>query len=61
MYMYMYIMQVDFLQQANQKLEADLAETNRKRDELQSKVNELTGKNTKICSELQVSTCTHNY
>ena len=54
-------MQVDFLQQANQKLEADLAETNRKRDELQSKVSELTGKNTKICSELQVSTCTHNY
>ena len=51
--MYMYIIQVDFLQQANQKLEADLAETNRKRDELQSKVNELTGKNTKICSEFK--------
>ena len=45
--MYMCVMQVDFLQQANQKLEADLAETNRKRDELQSKVNELTGKTLK--------------
>ena len=30
--MYMCVMQVDFFQQANQKLKADLAKTNKKSD-----------------------------
>ncbi|XP_019854907.1 PREDICTED: centrosomal protein of 135 kDa-like isoform X2 [Amphimedon queenslandica] len=45
--------QVDFLQQANQKLEADLAEANESKTKLQARVNDLAGKNAKICSELQ--------
>ncbi|XP_019862625.1 PREDICTED: centrosomal protein of 135 kDa-like, partial [Amphimedon queenslandica] len=47
--------QVDFLQQANQKLEADLAEANESKTKLQARVNDLAGKNAKICSELQVN------
>ena len=47
---------MDFLQQANQKLESELIEEQTKSSQLQSRVDELSNKNYRICTELQVST-----
>lgn len=47
---------MDFLQQANQKLESELIEEQTKNSQLRSRVDELSSKNSRICTELQVST-----
>jgi centrosomal protein CEP135 len=45
--------QVDFLQQANQKLESDLMDSEKIQEELRLKVDDLSSKNSRICTELQ--------
>ena len=45
--------QIDFLQEANHKLETALEAETQKSQELQSKVQELSKKNATICSELR--------
>lgn len=46
-------MQIDFLQQRNQELEAKLAEEDTAKSELQVRADELASKNARICSELK--------
>ena len=50
------LLQVEFLQQANQKLESELILEQTKCSQLQSRVDELSSKNSHIYTELQVST-----
>lgn len=45
--------QVDFLQKASQELEGKLAESEKEKAQLQERVNDLSAKNARICSELQ--------
>ncbi len=45
--------QIDFLQQANHELEKKLASAESTKETLESQVNELGSKNSRICSELQ--------
>ena len=47
---------MEFLQQANQKLESELILEQTKCSQLQSQVDELSSKNSHIYTELQVST-----
>ena len=44
---------MDFLQQANQELELKLKEKETANEELRGRVQDLSGKNSKICAELQ--------
>ncbi len=47
------MLQIDFLQQANRELEAKLHASEASNDELKVRGQELSSKNSRICSELQ--------